>query len=290
MSLLQHVYGCALFGASTSSPSIVAARGHRMCRGGGSSKRGLGNAGAQPSLASERPRRDRHARTARSRSERAVRAEPAPADDQPQPVRGERHEHLRGPATPGTAQCLGKVLRARSDGSLVRPHVRATRAYGMARRAAAPGSAPAQSLPSATTPAWLQQAYDLTFLSQTRGVGNTVGIVDAYDDPTAEADLAVYRSRFGLPPCTSQNGCFAKVNQNGGTSPMPARNAGWEQEIALDIDAVSALCPNCKSLLVEANSASTVDLNAAFARAVSMGANELSDSWGLNWSAVFPDA
>ncbi len=197
-----------------------------------------------------------------------------------------------GPADPGAAQCLGRVLRVRSDGSLVRPHVRATRAYGSARvrQGAAPLGVAAQSLPSATTPAWLQQAYDLTFLSQTRGSGNTVGIVDAYDDPTAEADLAVYRSRFGLPACTSQNGCFTKVNQNGGTSPMPARNSGWEQEITLDLDAVSALCPNCKILLVESNSASTLDLNAAFARAVSMGANEVSNSWGLNWGAVFPDA
>ena len=195
-----------------------------------------------------------------------------------------------GPATPGTAQCLAKVLRLRADDRLVHPRVRAQRAYGTVARPAAPAAVPAQSLPSATTPAWLQQAYDLTYLSQARGAGNTVGIVDAYDDPTAESDLAVYRSRFGLPACTSQNGCFAKVNQSGGTSPMPAHSSGWEQEITLDVDAVSALCPNCKILLVEANTASTTDLNAAFARAVTMGAREVSDSWGMNWSGVLSDA
>ena len=75
------------------------------------------------------------------------------------------------------------------------------------------------------------------------GSGKTVAIVDAYDDPNAESDLADYRSQFGLPACTTANGCFRKVNQNGGASPLPAANAGWAPEIALDLDMVSAICP-----------------------------------------------
>ena len=76
------------------------------------------------------------------------------------------------------------------------------------------------------------------------GTGKTVAIVDAYDDPSAEADLAVYRSTYGLPPCTTANGCFRKVDQNGGTA-YPAANKGWAEEISLDLDMVSAVCQNC---------------------------------------------
>jgi PKD repeat protein len=107
----------------------------------------------------------------------------------------------------------------------------------------------------------------------------TVAIVDAYDDPTAEADLDVYDKQFGLPACTSANGCFRKVNQTGGTSFFPPANSDWESEISLDLDAVSAICPNCHILLVEANSASLTDLQAAMQTANSMGANQISDSW-----------
>jgi hypothetical protein len=82
-----------------------------------------------------------------------------------------------------------------------------------------------------------------------------VAIVDAYDDPYAESELATYRSQFGLPPCTTANGCFKKVNQNGATSPLPAADSGWAVEIALDLAMVSAICPSCNILLVEANSA-----------------------------------
>ena len=103
--------------------------------------------------------------------------------------------------------------------------------------------------------------------------------MDAYDDPTAEADLAVFRSKYGLGACTTQNGCFRKVNEWGTTSPMPAQNLNWEMEIALDIDAVSALCPNCHILLVEAQS-NGADLTVAEARAAAMGATQISNSWG----------
>ena len=130
-------------------------------------------------------------------------------------------------------------------------------------RLASAATAPAVSQPAAGTPAYLQQAYDLAYLSQTGGRGDTVAIVDAYDDPTAESDLGTFRSTSGLAACTTANGCFRKVNQSGAASPLPAGDRGWEEEISLDLDAVSALCPNCHILLVEATSTMSTDMTAA---------------------------
>ena len=118
------------------------------------------------------------------------------------------------------------------------------------------------STPSGYGPSDLQSAYALTAAAATRGAGQTVAVVDAYDLPTAEADLATYRSQFGLPACTTANGCFRKVDQNGGTN-YPSADTGWGGEIALDIDMVSAICPKCKILLVEASSASISNLGTA---------------------------
>jgi subtilase family serine protease len=131
--------------------------------------------------------------------------------------------------------------------------------------------------PSGFGPADLQSAYKL---SAAGGGGATVAIVDAFDDPSAESDLATYRSQFGLPACTTANGCFRKVNQNGQTSPLPSSDTGWAGEISLDVDMVSAVCPNCHILLIEANSNSDADLYAAVDRAVTMGAKYVSNSWG----------
>jgi subtilase family serine protease len=111
------------------------------------------------------------------------------------------------------------------------------------------------------------------------GAGQTIAIVDAYNDPTAEPDLGVYRSQFGLSACTTANGCFRKVNQSGGTT-SPRSNGGWAQEISLDLDMASAVCPNCKILLVEANSAQFTDLAAAVDTAARLGANAISNSYG----------
>jgi subtilase family serine protease len=126
-------------------------------------------------------------------------------------------------------------------------------------------------------PTDIQGAYKL---STSSGAGRTVAIVDAYDLPTAESDLATYRSNFGLPPCTTANGCFRKINQTGGTTP-PAANSGWGGEIALDIDMVSAACPQCKILLVEATSASNANLGIAVNQAASQpGVVAVSNSYG----------
>ena len=127
-------------------------------------------------------------------------------------------------------------------------------------------------------PADLRAAYALPSL--TNGAGKTVAIVDAYDDPSAEADLAIYRTQFGEPACTTANGCFRRVNQNGKASGYPAVNAGWDEEISLDVDMVSAICPNCKILLVEAAAPSFTSLGTAEATAVRLGATAVSNSYG----------
>src|SRR3954469_6107920 len=103
-------------------------------------------------------------------------------------------------------------------------------------------------------PADLQSAYSLAAAAASNGGTQTVAIVDAYDDSTAEADLGVYRSTYGLPPCTTANGCFNKVNQNGVHGSYPTNNQGWGLEVSLDLDMVSAACPKCHILLVEASS------------------------------------
>ncbi|MDJ0382064.1 putative Ig domain-containing protein [Streptomyces sp. G-G2] len=131
-------------------------------------------------------------------------------------------------------------------------------------------------LPSGYGPTDLQSAYAL---SASAGAGATVAIIDAYDDPNAESDLATYRSQYGLPACTTANGCFRKADQNGGTS-YPTADSGWAGEISLDVDMVSAVCPQCHILLVEANQPSMADLGAAVNRAVTMGAKYVSNSYG----------
>jgi hypothetical protein len=123
-------------------------------------------------------------------------------------------------------------------------------------------------------PSFLRSAYNLDVSG---GSGLTVAIVDAYDDPNAASNLATYRSYWNLPACGS--GCFAKVDQRGGTS-YPSANKGWAEEISLDLDMVSAICPNCHILLVEADSNSLANLGAAVNRAVAMGAVAVSNSYG----------
>jgi subtilase family serine protease len=131
--------------------------------------------------------------------------------------------------------------------------------------------------PAGYGPAQLQSAYNLP--SATGGSGQTIAIVDAFDDPTAESDLAQYRSFFGLPPCTTANGCFRKVSETGGTIYPPA-NPDWDLEISLDLDMVSAVCPSCHILLVEATTNLDSDLYAAEDEAASLGPSAISNSWG----------
>jgi subtilase family serine protease len=138
-----------------------------------------------------------------------------------------------------------------------------------------PALAP-NTTPSGLGPADIQSAYNLG----SGGSGQTVAIVDANDDPNAESDLATYRSQYGLPECSTANGCFSKVNENGQASPLPAGDTGWAGEISLDVDMVSATCPSCNILLVEANTASIADLGQSVNTAVSLGAKYVSNSYG----------
>jgi hypothetical protein len=134
--------------------------------------------------------------------------------------------------------------------------------------------------PRGLSPADIHSAYGLDDAVEQRGDGRTVAVVLAYDNPTAESDLAVYRDQFGLPVCTSDTGCFRKVNQRGDAAPLPAPGSGWAVESALDLDSVSATCPRCKLLLVEADSSSMVDLLEAALTAYRMGADVISNSYG----------
>ncbi len=135
----------------------------------------------------------------------------------------------------------------------------------------------AAAAPSGFGPSSLQSAYALP--STSAGSGQRVYIVDAYDDPKAESDLASYRTQFGLSACTTANGCFKKVNQNGAASPLPTADSGWAGEISLDLDMVSAVCPNCGITLVEAND-NADNLFLAVKEAATLGAKFVSLSFG----------
>ena len=127
-------------------------------------------------------------------------------------------------------------------------------------------------------PADLQSAYQLP--SATSGSGQTVALVEAFDDPEAESDLAVYRSTFGMPECSSANGCFRKVNQLGQPTPLPRPNPGWGVETSLDLDMIAAGCPNCSVLLVEADDERSRNLAKAADRAAKMRVDVISNSYG----------
>ncbi len=139
------------------------------------------------------------------------------------------------------------------------------------------GNAVRNATPSGFGPADLRSAYNLP---STGGSGKTIAIVDAFDNPNAESDLGKYRSQFGLPPCTTANGCFRKVNEQGQPSPLPTADSGWGSEISLDLDMASAVCPSCNLLLVEASQASTDDLGTSVNTAVALGASVVSNSYG----------
>ncbi len=138
-------------------------------------------------------------------------------------------------------------------------------------------------------PCYLRSAYNVASAAAAHGggAGQIVAIVDAYSDPNVTSDLATYRSFFGLPACPTgtvshgSSACtFQVVNELGASSPLPQGNAGWGEEISLDVQMVSAICPSCQILLVEASTASIVDLGTAVNQAVLMGANTVSNSYG----------
>jgi hypothetical protein len=178
-----------------------------------------------------------------------------------------------GPVKPGYATCQAIV---RTTG------LKAHRGV-FASDAAPPGYGPAD----------LRSAYNLP---ATGGSGQTVAVIDAYDNPNAESDLAIYRQQYGLPACTTANGCFRKVSQNGSTTDYPEYNATWSLEIDLDLDMVSATCPECHILLVEADDDSFQNLGTAVDEAVKLGAKYVSNSYAgpedpaeVSWDSAYYD-
>jgi subtilase family serine protease len=173
--------------------------------------------------------------------------------------------------TLGHFTCDAQVLVKKQGDKPVRPKVKKVRASHNVASTGLPA-------PQQMTPAYLQQAYDLTYLSATRGTGDTVAIVGVYNDPAAASDLATFRSTYGLAPCTQSNGCFQQLNEQGQSAPLPTEDTNWAEEESMDVEAVSALCPNCKIDLVEASAADAQDLQAAIASAIAAGANQVSIS------------
>jgi hypothetical protein len=190
------------------------------------------------------------------------------------------------PALPAFAQFVAPPRVAPADAELEQACARPSRPGQMACMAlvSARGrrAGPDIGTPAGYTPADLQDAYGLASAAAKPGGGETIAVVDAFNDPAAAADLAAYRARFRLPACTTGSGCLTIRNQYGGPR-LPASDpgGGWELEESLDLDMVSAICPNCAILLIEANSASISDLaRAELAASRTPGVDAVSNSWG----------
>jgi subtilase family serine protease len=165
------------------------------------------------------------------------------------------------------ASCLALALRPARAGAA------GARAYATAAGATSTG--PAGGL----TPGDLASAYK--YSPDATVSGQTLAIVDAFDDPNVEADLATFDANYSLSACTSSNGCFEKVGETGSTSSLPeADKVGWSAEIALDVETAHSVCESCKILLVEASSEALSDLAAAVNEAAALGASEISNSYG----------
>ena len=130
-------------------------------------------------------------------------------------------------------------------------------------------------------PSDLQSAYGIPAAG---GTGETVALVEAYGYKEAEADLAKYREKYGLSACTKASGCFKRVNQKGEEKNYPAEGGeienSWTIETALDMDMVSAACPNCHITVVEATTQEPKDTAASVEEAATLGATEISNSYG----------
>ena len=144
---------------------------------------------------------------------------------------------------------------------------------GAAADAVANGSGERRGL----DPQDLQSAYSIPSTIETP---QTIALIDAYGYPDAESDLATYRDRYGLPPCTKANGCFKKVNQSGKEGSYPEEEEGWDLEASLDEDMASAACPQCHILMVEGTGELPAELGAAVNTAAKLGATEISNSYG----------
>jgi Subtilase family len=207
---------------------------------------------------------------------------------------------------PGRVSCLAQLLVAKTAAARARTHpVGMSVAHAITAGSASEGA-------EGLRPQDLRNAY---FPGEAPDAPasepQTIAIVDAYNDPEAEADLGVYDNEFHLPECTTANGCFEQVNEHGetGKPPFPAtalakaekeatcesssaepsvRAAacktieevdGWSLETALDIEMAHAICQNCHIVLVEADEAEEAPLEVSEDTAVGLGAGEVSNSW-----------
>ena len=118
----------------------------------------------------------------------------------------------------------------------------------------------------------IEAAYNLP--SSSKGVGQIVAVVDAYDNPNVASDLAVYRRHYGLPKAK-----FYKYNQDGQQSHYPKGDTSWGSEIDMDVEMVSATCPNCTIYLIESNDGSLRSYDEGVDEAVKLGAHIISNSF-----------
>jgi hypothetical protein len=131
------------------------------------------------------------------------------------------------------------------------------------------------------SPAQIRQAYTLAGLpfggsTPADGTGQTIAIVDAYNDPTIASDLSTFDAYFGLPRAS-----LSVVNETGGTTLPAGTDAGWTTETALDVEWAHAIAPGAKIVLVEASSDSLSDLLTAVTTAAGYaGVSVVSMSWG----------
>ena len=174
----------------------------------------------------------------------------------------------REPGAPATAAvCSSGPIRCHA-------HVRIT-ATGEIEAEAAPLAAPA-----GLGPAQIQAAYQI---DPATAKPATVAIVDAFGYADLESDLATYRAQFGLPPCTRASGCLTILNKDGATAPLPPESPpddDWSEETALDVDAISAACPSCKIIVVQADDNGMTMYTAQNAAAAARP-TVISDSWGV---------
>ena len=133
--------------------------------------------------------------------------------------------------------------------------------------------------PAGYGPADLRSAYGLAALAS--GARQTVAVITPYDEATAAADLTAYRSTYGLPPCTSTDGCFSQVNQTATPPQPPPAGTSWPVTTDTALDMISAVCPNCHLLLVQANTPAITDLGAAVNVAAAQGANVIEIGWDV---------
>lgn len=204
---------------------------------------------------------------------------------------------------PGQASCLALGLEPKTAAARARVHPLATK--GVPHTGLAKASECAVDYPSTClTPQDLRSAYFPGEQPEAPAFEpQTIALVDAYNDPSAEADLNLYATEFGLPACTNANGCFKQVGENGSEAssslPFPKSKAeleafakgtthqreeaeeaeGWALEIATDVEVAHAVCRNCHILLVEAGGPEYSELETA-ENTAALHATEISNSWG----------